>query len=337
LNSIFKQKLRLEKSTQYSGEILFSGFPILKESNYWIVDVPLDGDAPKQYIKAYFYYKNCPRRNSYKYWDGYYAKFGGKSYPHESVTEYAINQIGVGLGLNMNDTKLVVINKQLRFLSKDFLKRNERLIHGIEILAEFFEDKDFVDEINNDKKTRREFLTFDVIEKALEYVYPKESELLLIRLVKMISFDALAGNNDRHFYNWGVIGNTEKKDKKGVRFAPIYDSARGLFWNHTQDKIIEFYNQNKKDEGRLKSYAKKSEPRFSFDENPKANHFQLIEFLTNYNKKYKEVINYLCSAEKEEQVIKHLDDSILHKLSKERKCLIESVLRYRFKVVRSFC
>jgi hypothetical protein len=90
----FKAKLRIEKSAQYSGPISLKGIPVLKENRYCIVDVPLDGEAPKQYIKAYFYYKNCPRKTSPKTWDGYYAKFGGKSYPHESIIEYTINQIG---------------------------------------------------------------------------------------------------------------------------------------------------------------------------------------------------------------------------------------------------
>ena len=237
----------------------------------------------------------------------------------------------------MNETKLAVINSQLRFLSKDFIKSGERLIHGIEILGEFFEDKNFVDEINEDKKTRREFLTFDVIEEAMQYVYPEQSAELLEGLINMITFDALAGNNDRHFYNWGVIGTTERQDDKGVSFSPIYDSARGLFWNHTQDKIETFYKQYQINKAQFESYVKKSEPRFSFDENPKANHFQLVEYLVNYKKEYKEVIKYLCSAQKEREVLKHLETIILFRLSSERKSLIKSVIKYRFNKIRNFC
>lgn len=336
MKSIFNEKLRIEKSAQYSGELPLKGFPILKEREYSIVDVPLDGAAPKQYIKAYFYYKNCPRKNSPKNWDGFYVKFGGKSYPHESVMEFTINQIGVGLGLKMNESKLVVVNGQLRFLSKDFLNRGERLIHGIEILGEYFEDKDFIDEINKDKKTRREFLTFDVIENAIKHVYPIEGDVLIMSLIKMITFDAIAGNNDRHFYNWGVIGNIEKRIKSGVKFSPIYDSARGLFWNHTQNKIISFYNQFQKSDAQFISYINKSEPRFSFDKNPKANHFELIEYLISYNKNYCDMIEYLCSVDKEKEVFEHLENVILYRLSTERSNLIKSILKYRFNKIRNF-
>jgi len=152
-------KLRIEKSKQDSGSINLSAIPTLKKKNYYIVDIPLDGDAPKQYIKAYFYYKKCPRLRNVKYWNGYYAKFGGKSYPHESVTEYTINMVGEALGLKMNETRLVVANNQIRFLSKDFITRGrKKLIHGVELLHEYFEDKDFIDELNKDKKNRRELI-----------------------------------------------------------------------------------------------------------------------------------------------------------------------------------
>lgn len=43
----FKAKLRIEKSAQYSGPISLKGIPVLKENSYCIVDVPLDGEAPK--------------------------------------------------------------------------------------------------------------------------------------------------------------------------------------------------------------------------------------------------------------------------------------------------
>jgi len=52
----------------------------------------------------------------------------------------------------------------------------------------------------------------------------------------MIVFDGLTGNNDRHFYNWGVI-DSKKKTSKLPNFAPLYDSARGLLWNVDDQKI----------------------------------------------------------------------------------------------------
>ncbi|MEM1217807.1 MAG: HipA domain-containing protein, partial [Bacteroidota bacterium] len=239
----FAQKLETYGSTQKSGKVNQRFIPKLKEDHYFIVNIPLDGDAPKQYIKAYFYFKNCPRKSKPNSWPGYFAKSGGKSYPHESVIEYTINKIGEYLGLNMNETKLVMANGQIRFLSKDFIdqSKKQRLIHGIDILAEYFEDKDFVHHINKDRKNRRKYFTFQEVEQAIIHVYPSEANELIINLVKLLTFDAIVGNNDRHFYNWGVIGNYIVREGEAVKFAPIYDSARALMWNFTEEKIDYVY------------------------------------------------------------------------------------------------
>lgn len=127
----------------------------------------------------------------------------------------------------MNNVKLVRANGQIRFLSEYFLSPNEALTHGAEICGSYLEDHEMAKQIANHKKTARELFTFEFISKAIEFVFPSAFEEILLDLVKMIAFDALVGNNDRHFYNWGVI-DTIKRSKKRPKFAPIYDSARGL-------------------------------------------------------------------------------------------------------------
>lgn len=66
-------KLRKEKYKQKSSNLPCSKIPILKEENYYVKEIPLDGEAPKEYICAYFYYKNCPRKSDPTKWNGFYA------------------------------------------------------------------------------------------------------------------------------------------------------------------------------------------------------------------------------------------------------------------------
>jgi len=138
-HKVILSRLRTEEIKQYSGACNLHLIPKLKNQQYYVEQVELDGDQPKQYLRAYFYYKNCPWKSKPESWPGFYAKFGYKSYPLESITEYAINQIGESLGLLMNETRLVMVNGQVRFLSEDFIKLGtEKLIHGVEILHEYF-------------------------------------------------------------------------------------------------------------------------------------------------------------------------------------------------------
>lgn len=326
--------LRKEKYKQFSGSVNLGKIEPLKEGNYYAIDVTLDGDAPKQYIKAYFYYKNCPRKSKPKLWNGYYAKFGSKSYPHESIVEYVINQIGEAIGIKMNETKLVQANGQIRFLSKDFIKGGKRLIHGTEILAEYFEDRQFVEEVNQDRKERRKFFTFEVVEEAIRHVYDDYADSILSRLVELITFDAIIGNNDRHYYNWGVIGDTTKEKNNPVEFAPIYDSARGLLWNLNEAFIRKMHRESKTNKVVIEAYCNRSNPRFSFDDNYEPNHFEMVNFLISRSEEYKYLIGQLVSYEKEELSLQKLNSVVSTLFSVERKELMERILSYRFNKIR---
>ncbi|GAB3416304.1 HipA domain-containing protein [Niabella aquatica] len=327
--------LRREKSLFKSGKILRpQSIPTLKESDYIVQDIPLDGDAPKQFIRAYFFERDgTVRKANPKTWSAYIAKTAEKYYPHESIYEYLINRIGQTLGLEMNEIKLVWVNKQVRFLSKFFLKDGEELIHGAEICGEHLGDKDLANEIANDRKSSRELFTFEFIKESIRNVFPKTFDNLLVGLVKMIIFDAIVGNNDRHFYNWGVI-RTQIKSQKLPTFAPLYDSARGLFWNCTEAQVnghLEHYSKNGK---KVVNYIEKAYPRISIADNIQANHFELIEYLIRLNTDYISLIDEFSSTENEIKVLKMIKQEFSLILTIKRVELISLILKTRFEKIR---
>ena len=146
----------------------------------------------------------------------------------------------------------------------------------------------------------------------------------------MVTFDALAGNNDRHFYNWGVI-DTKKKTSKLPTFAPIYDSARGLYWNHNDENIKQILKQGGK---KIVKYIEEASPRISIESNTQSNHFQLIDFIKRYNKEYDEIVKALASVENEENVVNMLNREFSPLFIPERSELITLVLKARFKKIR---
>lgn len=318
-----------------SGNILNSHIiPLLKENEYLVKNYKLDGDAPKQFIKAYFYEENSSvRKASSNSWFSFIAKTAEKWYPHESVIEYMINRIGQVLGLKMNEIRLVKANKQIRFLSKFFLNENEKLVHGAEICGEHLGDMLMAKEIADHKPTSRELFTFEFIKDAIRSVYPECFESLINELIKLIIFDGLVGNNDRHFYNWGVI-DTKKKTSKLPTFAPIYDSARGLMWNISDENIKHFLKVHKQGGKKVVNYIEEASPRISIEGNTQANHFLLIDFIKRYNKEYEEIVVNLASIDKEGQVLKMLDLEFSPLFIPERSELIKIVLEERFKKIR---
>lgn len=330
-----KARLRIERSMNCSG-LLFNERSIssIRNKDYFIENFPLDGDAPKQFIKLYNYQEDSGiRRVNFASWIPYIAKTAEKWYPHESVIEYMINRIGQELGLNMNEVQLYKINGQIRFLSRYFLLKNESLIHGAEICGEFLEDMELAKQIADEKKSARQLFTFEFISEAIKTIIDRNYESILLNLVQMLTFDGLVGNNDRHFYNWGVI-TTKKKSNQLPRFAPVYDSARGLLWNVSDDNVINWRNLQRSNGKQVIKYIETACPRISIEGNSDINHFGLIAFLKGYQKRYHETINQLSSLKNEELVLSLLKKEFFPFFIKERCELISYIISERFKKIR---
>ncbi len=328
--------LRIELSLNSSGEVYQQEIPLLKEKNYYVEEYALDGDAPKQFIRAYFYdKKNRFHKRNLKSWSPYIAKSAEKWYPHESIIEFIINRIGQVMGVKMNEIKLVNANNQIRFLSKYFLNKDEVLVHGAEICGQYIGDMDMAKEIAIDKNNARKLFTFEFIKGAIDSVYPDYCDELMCSFVKMLIFDAIAGNNDRHFYNWGIIG-TKKKKQKRPTFAPLYDSARGLMWNLSDENIIKRLNEYKSGGKKVLNYIRDASPRVSIEGNNAVNHFELIKCVKEKNKSdYGQIIKELSSEKVEEEVLKTISCEFSSFFKKERFEIIKLILKKRFLIIRN--
>ena len=64
----------------------------IRQGYYQILDVPIGGDAPKDFIHLYKYGEG--KRKNINTWAKYIAKVGRKWYPIESIVEYLLNRIG---------------------------------------------------------------------------------------------------------------------------------------------------------------------------------------------------------------------------------------------------
>lgn len=323
--------LKEEKIENYSGvNPRLKGFiPCLKKGNWLELDFTPGGDAPKNFIALYEFSENSKvRKANTKTWSRYIAKVGQKWYPIESINEYLFNQIGEELGLRMAFSRLIFAGNQLRFLSKYFLNpEEESLEHGAQIFAGYIADKQWVEEIEI-KGLARKFFTFQFAESAIKNMFPNESEEILVEFVKMLIFDALTGNNDRHFYNWGVVKHIGSKKKP--TFAPIYDSARGLFWNDEEAKLLKWNENPTLLDSKIRKYAEGSKPKIGWDGLEDLNHFDLINKLFSVDLRYKEVCEQLINQENLEKLIKLIDKDLKKFYSSYRLELIKKCLIYRF-------
>jgi hypothetical protein len=299
----------------------------LKRTNYYVIVRPIMGDAPKNFIKVYEYGKgNCKRVPS-KSWIPYIAKVGHKWYPNESITEYLMVRVGEVLGLNMAKARLAIINGQLRFLSQFFLKKNEVLNHGAEIFSNYLCDPDFISHIGI-RKEEQHWFTFQFVEAALKAIFNTQANEFLETFIKLLVFDAITGNNDRHHYNWGIITSI-KDENYQPRFAPIYDTARGLFWSTSDAKIQKWFEHPKQLSVHLKKYADNAKPQTGWEGYTSINHFQLVELLVQ-DARFVTILQNMCSLEKLPPIFHMIDQEFTPLMHPLRRTLIKQYIQYRF-------
>lgn len=269
------------------------GLPCLRQGKFWMPNVNVAGDAPKDYIRIYEYVKGGKGRRANRCsWPAHIAKVGHKYYPNESITEQLLTRLGQEIGMNMADSQLMWFGRQLRFLSRYFLNHeSEQLVHGAEIFGGYLQDRSFVEEVEAANQARNIF-TFQFVEQAILDRFGEHAEVLLREFVRVIAFDAIVGNNDRHYYNWGVI--TDLGRRNPPRFSPIYDTARALFWNTTDAVLENIERDPKRRESWMRKYVERCFPKIGWDGHESPNHFGLIREISTHRPEYGRMLAGLC-------------------------------------------
>lgn len=310
-----------------------TGIPVIKKRDcIWIKDVTLTGDAPKGFVRLYEYQQDGKvRRNNPKTWPLYIAKTGHKWYPTESITEYLLNQLGKVFGINMAESRLGIINGQLRFLSRYFLDvEKETLTHGAEIFAGYLEDKAFVESVEK-ANLARDFFTLQFVKQAVSRAFPQEEDIIMKDLIRLLLFDAMVGNNDRHYYNWAVIQPLNKQRK--AHLSPVYDTARGLFWN-ASDEQLAMRIKHKDIERYVKKYSDGSKPKLGWKDAGDLNHFRLVkEIYDNHFYISREEMRELFKKEMILGMKNIINKNFTCLLSRERLFIIKECLDYRYKTI----
>ena len=241
-----------------------------------------------------------------------------------------MNRLGVIFGLTMADSQIAMIGGQLRFLSRYFLHPyKEELVHGADILAGYLNESNrYVEEVEEQKMTR-DLFTLQVIEEAVSSLFLYQKDEIMHELTRLIIFDALVGNNDRHFFNWGVIRSVESRFQPF--FSPVYDTARGLFWNYSESKLKDIMEVNKTMDSHIRKYCKDSRPKIGWEGEKNPNHFQLFQQIyTNEFHITKDEVNAMLNLDVLEQMISEVRQNFQPLMSMNRVTLICKCLEYQF-------
>ncbi len=131
--------------------------------------------------------------------------------------------------------------------------------------------------------------------------------------VRIMVFDALIGEQDRHEENWGI----EITDSK-YKISPLYDNGDSLLREFKNKDLAELYYSNNKD---FNAYINRSKTMiFKEDSKAKYKHFELIDYLNaNYSDIVKkEIINLQkLTNDSIEMIVNRIPNELLTKKHKE--------------------
>jgi hypothetical protein len=297
--------------------------PRLREFSIQTVDfLSMAGDAPKDFITDSEYRPGHRTRTQRS--DSYIAKVGSKFYPNESITEQLITRIGQIYGLKIAESKLRVVDQQVRFMSRYFLNRNiEQLIHGTEIYEYSLGKENYAELAEN--KTESEFFSFEMTAEAFRQSFPQHAEKIIKGFVEMLTFDCLIGHNDRHPYNWGVVVPIQKS--RAPKFSPVYDTARALFWNLPESRIRQMLT----DDQQLDKYVKHCIAPIGCDKEPNVDFFRLIGLIWKHFIAYRNNIEKFLPHAPLDHSCEVVDKDFGLLMSEDRIELIKRCLRLRRK------
>lgn len=321
-------------TTPSRKEVNIRQIPLLPKDGWRLCDLeefPIVGTVPKNYLA----YGNPALPGT----RGYFAKKGRlKNDARECVTEEIISKIGAMLPLEMAESKLVRITKSdVRFLSQNFVERGKHeLLHGIELAARYLgtdqSELEAVFDLKN-REAEQNFYTIENMVTIFEDLYPMYCDALKSGFFKMIAFDAFIGAPDRHAMNWGVLVPMEAGSVP-IRYSPIFDTARGLFREHSDGDLEE----KQKTKGRsqfLQDYAEKSRPIFGTRQGIRENHFSLVEWIiqNRLDEDCKSMCTVIDSVDMS-RIGTMLQRRFRRIITQERIRFIEDLLSYRISRLR---
>lgn len=264
----------------------------------------------------------------------YVAKLGGRNSDLEVATEYAIFLIGRTLGAQSADARLGRYQGRLRFLSRYFLDDDEELAHGVELFRELYED---VDAVLKDAQREQRLFAVQAVRDVFGAHFLGQADSIFRSFVAMLVHDAVIGLMDRHPENWGVI--VSRRRGHVPRFAPLFDSARGLFCDETEPHLRAHYF-GPTGESVLDRYVAGGRPLVGWQDAPLTagrKYIRYPELISRIYWKYpnmRTMIDGILGCFDHKAVRAELDRGVGDLLSPARRALILTTLRRRIKGIR---
>lgn len=200
-------------------------------------------------------------------------------------------------------------------------KASETLIEGIYFIYysyPFYDSEKFID-----LRTHHRYSIEMILQSIGKFVS-------IDGFMKMILFDFLIGNSDRHQNNWAVI-----KDQTEMRWSPLYDNSSSLCAYVKEEQIDSLLGKDKKRWQALVDTKSKSLIRCTVNEEKRPTHLDVLKYMKeNYFDKTYDIAEKISMTLTEDKICDILSDYQRIDLSDKKKELIKKFLQCKIDMLR---
>ncbi|MQR87047.1 toxin HipA [Bacillus megaterium] len=213
------------------------------------------------------------------------------------------------MGLKMMNVEIATYQGRKGLLLENFVDYgNEEFYNGGDLLDPIVE--------NFDPKYLPHYTFSNIVDSLVAFSFEGE-------IIKIIIFDALIANQDRHCENWGVI---QKNVDGQFRFAPIFDNGASLGFNNTEERVHLMF----KDKNMFESFTNKGKSTIGVESVRKRPKIKVL--LEEVHSRFPEIVkNEIQRLEYlQKEGIKHIVNSLPSEvISETHKIWVEKLLLYR--------
>jgi len=302
--------------------------------NYKCIDVsdwhklnePTKGSRNKQWVL-----KPLQHPHGHEDVEIFLFKESSKRYPAEFWAEIIAAEVGKIVGVPTPEVHCARMDGKYAALIKFFLKipwdETENQYQQVEVLSEGGDLIMKIDPAFDRKKGENHNLFL------AEQIFKDKQPHLFDQFLKILIFDTIIGNTDRHQDNWGFIQNTKTGE---VRLAPAFDNSTSLGSELVEEKLLGYLAQ---DEVQLRKYISKGKAhiRWSADGTDliRLNHFELLRNIAQQKTYIVDYINKMvrfCDADIEavlEGLARLKIETPQYQLSTVRRNMIQRIICVR--------
>jgi hypothetical protein len=242
----------------------------------------------------------------------------------DHISEKLASELAALLGIPCAHVEIGIYNGREGSMSFLINKDDEALIEGIWLINQLYPN--YSAEKMYDESTE-EYYSLEMIVNSVEKYG------LLPELLKMLVFDYLIGNSDRHQNNWAIIS----KGDKTYTFSPLYDNSSSLCCYVPEDKIASLLGNDKNRWNALVKTKSRSIVRLDKKNKKTPTHEEVLKYICDNDRYFKYVYELLVEICKK-ITVENLDSLFakypIEILSEQRKELIKRFLIDKVGIIR---